>query len=486
MTVPTVQPRADVVVRSNAYTGPDEPVTGTLRPDYAGWAMSLAPALGRRDLLPTAARPEEWTDPTIGWGLVLPDRVGLDNAALGRADDAPEPIRALVAARSGKVLRHVAGTDAGDWTLRDYAGGGDLLIAASPPGTGPKQLPMYLLIYGSPTEIPWHVQYALNPVRYVGRLDLTGDALSNYVTALLDDWSCSTVRYDAPVVWAVDFGNGDITSLMRGTFAAPLAACFESDPDMPSAAYVDGSVAPATRARLRAALIDNHPAVVVTSSHGMTGPLDDLPTMRASLGLLVDTAKMLVRPECLLADWQPDGAIWFAQACCSAGSNSPSWYHGLFKQGSVLDRVLDGVAAVGATVAPLPKALLGAAKPLRAFIGHVEPTFDWTLALPANGQPLTASSTDALYRRLCLGQPVGLAMSPFYEPIGSLLVGYERAVAKRSETVGAGADSALDFALNARVSSRDRASTVLLGDPTVSVRLPAEGGMARSRTGTER
>jgi hypothetical protein len=45
------------------------------------------------------------------------------------------------------------------------------------PGLGDGKTPQYLLIYGSPAEIPWAVQYALNMSTYVGRLDLEGPAL---------------------------------------------------------------------------------------------------------------------------------------------------------------------------------------------------------------------------------------------------------------------------------------------------------------------
>ena len=79
------------------------------------------------------------------------------------------------------MLRYRARAQFGDWALRDYAGGGDRLNAESPVGIGPQDVPKYLLIYATPEEVPWHVQYALNPVRFVGRLDLTGDALANYV-----------------------------------------------------------------------------------------------------------------------------------------------------------------------------------------------------------------------------------------------------------------------------------------------------------------
>jgi hypothetical protein len=65
--------------------------------------------------------------------------------------------------------------------------------------------------------------------------------------------------------------------------------------------------------------------------------------------------------------------VWNAHACCSPGSDSPSNYAGLLDPESDVDAVLAAVAGLGSTVAPRPTALLGAEKPLRAFIGHVEP-----------------------------------------------------------------------------------------------------------------
>ncbi|MEZ5114642.1 MAG: hypothetical protein R2737_00125 [Candidatus Nanopelagicales bacterium] len=459
-------------VRLDAFSGADGPVVGEVRADPAAWAVRPPDGFKRRDLLPSPARPDDWADPRIGWGLVLPDDPAVPVEARSRADDAPEPIRALAQARGGRVLRYGLGAAAGSWTLRDYAGGTDLPVAASAPGGVPSQLPMYLLLYGTPAQIPWQLQYHLGPVRHVGRLDLTGDALDRYVTCLLDDWSDAAPRYDAPVVWAVDHGGGDITTLMRTTVAEPVAHLLSADSDMPGATYVDGSLVPATTQALVDAVVANTPALVVTSSHGMTGPLSDPVRMAADLGLPVGAEHQPLRPEDLLARWQPDGAVWFAQACCSAGAESPSAYRGLFEPGSLVDGVLEGVAGVGPCVAPLPRALLGASRPLRAFIGHVEPTFDWTLASPENGEPLAADLQAVLYERLCLGQPVGLAMERWYQAIGSLLLGYTRAVSTFNASTGEEAARELDRALSARVAAYDRAGTVLLGDPTVRIPVP--------------
>jgi len=70
-----------------------------------------------------------------------------------------------------------------------------------------------------------------------------------------------------------------------------------------------------------------------------------------------------------LAQWQPNGAIWYAHACCSAGSDGASSYAGLLEADSTLDKTLQAVATLGSLTAPLPKRLLGAKQPLRAFVG---------------------------------------------------------------------------------------------------------------------
>lgn len=139
--------------------------------------------------------------------------------------------------------------------------------------------------------------------------------------------------------------------------------------------------------------------------------------------------------------------------------------------------MLDGVAALGAATAPLPRALLGAAKPLRAFVGHVEPTFDWTMRFPPNKQRITAGLQTALYDKLCTGTPVGLAMSPHYLPVGALLYGYTRArTAYNNAPFGAAGRAAsagaIDMAVYSKVTAYDRMSTVILGDPTVRIPTP--------------
>jgi hypothetical protein len=166
--------------------------------------------------------------------------------------------------------------------------------------------------------------------------------------------------------------------------------------------------------------------------------------------------------------WSGHGAVWYAHACCSAGSDGASRFLGLVDTTSSLARTLGAVSQCGSMTAPLPRALLGNATPLRAFIGHVEPTFNWTLRDPLTGQLTTHNIVDALYRELHLASrpPVGLAMSAYYEAVGGLLQDYADAV----DAVNEHEPNALERARTAKLLALDRLGMVLFGDPTV--RLP--------------
>lgn len=283
---------------------------------------------------------------------------------------------------------------------------------------------------------------------------------------LLSDWADAKTERSRPLVWAVDHGHPDITRLMRRTIAQRLVDAFIADPeaefDMNGGFYSD---AHATHAELIAALAERRPAFVMTSSHGATFPLDDPHAMRARLGLPVDDARTTLDLQALSAAWSAYGTIWYAHACCSAGADATSRFSGIVGADSTLGRTLDAIAKVGACQAPLPRALLGGAKPARAFIGHVEPTFNWTLRDPVTGQSTTQHIIDVLYGQLHLAAapPIGLAMHSYFRAVAGLLQDYADAI----EAIDAHQPNAREQARRAKLIALDRLTMVILGDPTV-------------------
>jgi hypothetical protein len=450
--------------------------TGTESPSSAPGAHALKWGLKKRaeppedTLAPPPEEPWNWRDPEVGWGLVVPENTAIDATLRWTAVDQPEPIQKLLASRPGSpVLRYISGENA---HLRRYRENGthqDPALVGGDRGVKPGALPWYLLIYAPPSTIPWEFQYTANMSAYVGRLALEGVALDRYVNALMSEWKGTAIDPRAPIVWSANHGAPDISWLMDAAISQKTFAAWATDADLKNRASCFN--ADATAATLIATLEARKPALIVTTSHGMTGPLDDAPKMREDLGLLVDVNHDLLRTGPLLHTWQPGGAIWYSHACCSAGSDEVSTYADLLDPGSSVLNTINAVARnCGAAIAPLPIALLGAEEPLAAFVGHVEPTFDWTLRDKETGQPLTHSLRNALYQRIYQQKnrvPIGYAMSRVYADAGAFLAQWAKAYAD----VNANVPKARERALYLQLVALDRMQTVILGDPTVSLPL---------------
>jgi hypothetical protein len=454
----------------NAWTGqssPSEPL-----PSSTPWAQ-IENLAGKTDWLsgrPLPVDERDWTHPEVGWGLVLPDNDDISAAERAGADDAPKALSRLLQKRpNSPVLRWRRELQQG-YLRRYYADGKkqDLSVQAPNQGIGRGRIPRYLLIYASPSEIPWAVQYALNMSTFVGRLDLGGPDLDHYVDALIGDWAGQTCDPRAPLVWSVDHGRNDITWLLARAVAGKVWEKFESNADLSKRRWLKEDAA--TREGLGAALAELMPALVITTSHGMTGPVNDNIVLKSQLGSLVDARHAVLGTQ-HLDGWQPSGAIWYSHACCSAGSDSVSRYKGLLPEDGAIGSLLNQIAAVaGATTAPLARSLLGAEKPLRAFIGHVEPTFDWTLRDPATKQVLNHVLSTALYNKLYEGHernPIGWALQNVYKEAGAFYGSWQHAVREIDRNV----PGMRDYALYRQLVAMDRQTLVILGDPTVS--LPA-------------
>jgi len=457
------------VLHINAWTGGPAGVFGANWPEDGDWgaAKRAAPATNRVLSSGPVDLPDDadWRHPDVGWGLVVADDPAMSNADKAAGVDLPAPLKTLLDARQGLLFRYVPSDDG--TVRRYYADGGE--SDWDPAGTtrgrvGDLVVPKYLLIYGAPQVIPWRFQYALNMSSYVGRLHLEGDALARYVEALMNGFSATSPRVSRPVIWSVNFGGSDITSLMQQAIADDVQRAFAGGGAFAPTRLADGD---ATLANLADALKAARPALIVTTSHGLTGPAADPAGLQAKLGGLVDAERDVLTAALL----QPEsfaGAIWYAHACCSAGSDRTSQFEALFKPGNDIGDTLRAVAAAaGDMIAPLPQALLGADPPLRAFVGHVEPTFDWTLRDPRTGQVLTSALRECLYTRLHQSkrQPIGYALARIYDEAGTMLTLYNQAMAR----VNKGDFNALDAATYRQVAALDRQSLVILGDPTVTI-----------------
>ncbi len=462
---------------ANAWTGEGALAAVPSAASARAWALQRAsggPGPETQLAAPAEFDVWDWRHPQVGWGLVLADDLNLPEAVRATAEDAPEPIRRLLAARPGAPVLRWNAAHGNEVLLRyDAEGGHTPLSLVSADGIAPGRMPRFLLIAAPPTAVPWSFQYAANLRRYVGRIDLPPDGLARYVDALLGGWDFGDPAARdprAPLVWSVDHGPEDITWLMDQAISRKLFAAYASDADGDYSRRSGLFGADATGAKLIETLARTKPALVVTTSHGKTGPLSDPDATQATLGLPVDQAHAVLDLEALARDWRPSGAIWYSHACCAAGSDTRSQYTGLFDPVSDVMKVLDGVAAAcGARSAPLPQRLLGhETAPLAAFIGHVEPTFNWTLRDPRTGQPLAHAVRQALYEGLYAGgggRPIGWALARVFDDAAALLALWAQAQRRFNK----GLPGAIESALINQLAALDRQHTVILGDPTVAL-----------------
>jgi hypothetical protein len=454
----------------NAFDGDVVP-SGGLAPSGAGakWALRNPPMDTRRFLKPeTLPDLKNWKDSRVGWGLIAAETPGASQSDLIANADLPQCLRDLLKDRDdAPVFRYRATWEHRFRLLRNWRDDKNVDTNSSPFGTAPGSLPSFLMIWGNPEQVPWALQYQLGASgrRYVGRLPLEGVELDNYVKALRSDWVGNNCDVHSPLIWATDYPNivpPDITPLMRAAVAEPLYQDFKKDVDL-KPQFLAGT-GQASHAGLTGALKANRPGLIVTTSHGYTGPSNDTAQMKLDIGLLVDQQRTLMDVEDLLKDWKPDGAIWYSHACCSAGSDSLSTFHGLLDPASAIDKTLTRVASLGARVSRLAVRLLGSDKPARAFIGHVEPTFSWTLEQPETKQLLTTSLITALYNEMFLGSPCGYALGGWYARYASYSTAYQN---YQSEYDGSSPIQAQ--MLYQRLVAQDIQSLVVLGDPTVAL-----------------
>ena len=459
----------------NAYDSDDGSPPAASLPDTADlWALKNKPDIQTFLASDDAPDLRDWRHEKVGWGVVVPANPscsGKESAEL--ADYEGDPIHDLWKARGrGPVFRYDHKRSDRLILIHSARDGEDVLIKSGPVGTGKGCLPRYLLLYGDANAIPWDVQYALNENRncFPGRLPLKGEAAKPYVRAAVEGFKNADARRAAAVVWApawdTELDQG-MSRLMRDVIAVPVAGKMQADAELTDFCFVDGEKGDATGDRLIRELKNRHPAMVITTSHGETGPLRMPSAIGKTLGLPLDQKQQQVTISNLLDTWKPAGAVWYAHACCSAGSDASSSFEHLFAPDTTPDRLVRAIATVGSTVAPLPLALLAHEQPVRAFIGHVEPTFNYSLVHPGNGRPVTHALLEALYERMYRRVPesVGMAFRACFDRIGEMRGTFDSSYRDYNR----GDEGITPMMVWSLLAANDMKTMVVLGDPAVTL-----------------
>lgn len=392
-----------------------------------------------------------------GWGVVFPQR--FDPVVR-------EALRPLLEHRK----RHAAAAVAHRFRELDYRPNESkrtfLARLKVAPGTAdPDTLPYYLLLVGTPEEIPWSFQQQLAIQYAVGRLCFdTPEEYARYAETVI---AAETGRIVLPRRLVL-FGtrHDRTTELMSDHLVAPLGKALSSA--CPVETVVAGE---ATKERLGRLLGgDEPPALLFTAQHGVGFPAGD-PQQAARQGALLCQGGPgeggPIGPDAYLAGGdvtdaaRPAGLIAFFYACHGAGTPRYDYYPQQPSGSSPRPM------AEQAFVAGLPRRLLGhPAGGALAVIGHVERTWGYSFLWQGVGSQ-TQVFEDCL-TRLLDGYPVGAALEPFTLRLGQL-------AAELTEILNPCEGERVEAEELVRLwtAHNDARAYALLGDP--AVRLPTAG-----------
>jgi hypothetical protein len=341
----------------------------------------------------------------------------------------------------------------------------------------PERFPYYLLLVGSPEQIPWSFQHLLGVQYAVGRLAFeTPEEYRRYAEGV--------VRAETGAAGGTGEGARPRRLVLAGTRHDPatelsaeylvrrLDAVFTGpSAKIPADWSCETLVGePATKERLLRLLGADAPAVLFTATHGMGFAAGD-PLQRPCQGALLTqdwpgatsaiaapaiTPDHWVAAEDLASATGPAGTIAFCYACHGAGTPQQNAYRQRPNEPAEI--------APYPFVAALPQRLLGHPNgSALAVVGHVERTWAWSF-LGSGGTEQFQPFEDSL-RRLLAGVPVGAALDPFALRRGELAA--ELAEIEKAEDYDEPVDP--EDRIRLWTAHNDASGYTILGDPAVRV-----------------
>jgi len=391
-----------------------------------------------------------------GWAVVLPEKV--DPAVREALEPLLEHRRAQADAGRRSLYSELTwrrGESKIEFLARHDAGPGPV---------DPARVPYYLLLAGSPEEIPFELQYQLGVQYAVGRLHFeTAEAWASYACSAVEAETKPVMRSIRAGFFGVENPGDDVTRRLKERVIEPLALRFERR--LGGSSLRLGLGAQATKAELGRWLASEPPALLMTGSHGMGFPSGD-PRQREAQGAL------------LCADWPgreswsgpiPEehyfaaadvpaaadlrGMVAFHFACYSAGVPRRQDFGG---SGRALPRRL----APRSFLARLPERLLE--RGALAVFGHVERAWNWSFEWAGTDEPQVQTFESAL-GELFDGRPVGAAFEVFHRRYAELAadLAEERRRWQRGESRDPKSIALVWTAM------QDARNHLLLGDPAV-------------------
>jgi hypothetical protein len=289
----------------------------------------------------------------------------------------------------------------------------------------PRKFPYYLLIVGSPEQIPYTFQYQLDVQFAVGRIHFTTlREYAQYARSVVEAESRPLGLARQVAFFGVQNDDDPATNLSATELVKPLAESVAKDkPDWKVQTFLQGQATKDQLCRLMGGA--ETPALLFTASHGMGFQTGDARQLRHQGALLCQEwpgpekwRKAIPQEFYLSADDIADeagllGLLLFDFACYSAGTpRFDDFAHSSFSD------VRETIAA-RSFVAPLPQRLLAHPKGgALAMVGHVDRAWGYSFMWEGAGRQL--QDFESVLKKLMEGYPIGSAIEPFNERYAEL------------------------------------------------------------------
>ncbi len=397
-----------------------------------------------------------------GWGVIFA-------ANDERADAIHEALKPLLEHRAAEArscfreFRHQDGYSDGESKL-------DFLTrhGAGPGPADPANVPYYLLIVGSPRQIPYRFQYQLDVQYAVGRVDF--DSLEEYRS-----YAEGVVAAERDVglgrratFFSVRNPGDKATRLMTDRLVEPLLGGFREK--LPEWTFEERLAEEATKARLGEILQrgdGERPALLFTASHGMEYRVSDErqrerqgailcqdwpgPNVKGALDSSVFYASTDLERQTEVVNVA--GMVTLHFACYGAGTPVyDEFAHALGERARIAPEPF---------VARLPQRLL--ARGALAAVGHVERAWGYSYLWPKAGTQL--ATVESTLQLLFEGHRLGWAMEPFNQRYAELSC----ELAAELEDLASFGGKIVDEKKITRLwtANNDARCWVVLGDPAV-------------------
>lgn len=335
-----------------------------------------------------------------------------------------------------------------------------------PGPANPAKMPYYLLIVGSPEEIPYSFQYQLDVQYAVGRIWFeTVEEYAHYAQSVLAAENQQTPFSRQAAFFAPENPDDPLTRLSARKLVEPLAQSLTGRPEVADWAVSTWLGEEATKARLARVLGGPEtPALLFTAGHGV-GFWETDPRQRELQGALLCCDWPGPRAETISAehyfsacdverDARLHGLVSFHFACYSAGT--PRW-----DSFSHLEAGERRTIARESFMAGLPRKLLGHPRGgALAVIGHIDQVWPCSFLWEETEAQLEVFESTLL--QLMQGYPVGAAMEYFGQRYAEIAAELSQRLEPGAGEPGSDPDLAALW-----LAGNDARSYAVCGDPAV-------------------